>query len=263
MLRRLYIAISLVSLAPIWSVRYLPTADGPAHLYNAWLLKTLIAGDHGVVHSWFTIRWLPFPNWTGHALLAALMTVVPPLIAEKILVSGIALLFLCAMWMYSEGRPWCFFAVPFTYNLLLQAGFYNFSIGCALYFVIVAIWWRRREQADWRTIAIIAVLLIVCYFSHPMPAALAVGSIGLLWVFTRRDWRHLIAFVPVIPLFVFFVRSQGPSVVTTSQGPWGLFSYVMRMWVILTFDDYQARLGLLLFVVLVVLAIATFIRPAW
>jgi hypothetical protein len=99
-----------------------------------------VRSNQGIVADWYAVDWRPNPNWSGHAVLAVLMTVVPPVIAEKILVSGIVLLFLCGIWLFAgavgeSGRAVAFFAFPFAYNLPLQMGFYNFCIGAALYFV--------------------------------------------------------------------------------------------------------------------------------
>jgi hypothetical protein len=43
---------------------------------------------------WLFIDWRPNPNWLGHIVMALLMAIVPPLIAEKTLFSAIVLLFL-------------------------------------------------------------------------------------------------------------------------------------------------------------------------
>ncbi len=272
--RNLYLALAVVALAPVWSARYLPTTDGPSHLYNSWVLRELIGGRNAVVAQAFAIDWRPHPNWSGHAVLALLMTVVPPLAAEKLLVSGIVLLFLYAIWRYSgalgeDARPFAFLAFPFAYHLLLQMGFYNFSIGVALYFLILAIWWELRGRPDARTIATIAALLLLCYFSHVMPAILAAGSIGLLWLATLRGRRagvharHLIALLPLVPLIVWFARTQGTTLAPGTWSLWGHFSYIEQMWVIYTFDGYQTKLGVALFVVLSALIVVTFIRRRW
>lgn len=273
-LRNLYIALAIVALAPVWSARYLPTSDGPSHLYNSWVLHELIGGNNAVVAQAYAVDWRPHPNWSGHIVLALLMTMVPPLVAEKLLVSGIVLLFFYAMWRYcralgGDALPFAFLAFPFAYHLPLQMGFYNFSLGVALYFVILAVWWDRRDRPDGRTIASIAALLLLCYFSHVMPALLATGSIALLWLATipgRRvgvHVRHLIALLPVIPLSYWFARTQGT---TLAPGTWSLrghFSYIEQMWIILTFDEYQAKLGFALFVVLAALIVVTFLHRRW
>lgn len=273
-LRRLYLGLALVALAPIWSTTYLPTVDGPSHVYNSWVLKELVRGNHGIVSEWYAVDWRPNPNWSGHAVMALLLTMVPPLIAEKLLVSGIVLLFLYGIWLFAGAvdearRPFAFLAFPFAYNLPLQMGFYNFCIGAALYFVIVAVWWRRRDRADGRTIALTAVLLVLCYFSHPLPAILAIVSLALLWLVTLPSRRlarhavHLVALVPALALLVWFWRQRGATLEAAHYSGFGLFSYIMRMWVMLSFDDYQTKLGFALFWVLATLVVLTLVRRQW
>src|ERR1051325_10961691 len=92
-LGRLFLALALLQLVPIWSVHYLPTTDGPSHLYNAWVMRDLVGGHRGPIAETFEIDWRPHPNWIETAALALLMTVLPPLVAEKLLVSAIVLLF--------------------------------------------------------------------------------------------------------------------------------------------------------------------------
>lgn len=261
-LRWLYAAMVVIALAPIWSVHYLPTQDGPSHLYNSWLLRELVRGGNAAVEHAYRIDWRPHPNWAGSVVMALLMTVVPPLVAEKLLASGIVLLFLAAIWMYAgeEGRPYAFFAIPFAYNVLFHLGFYNFSIGLGLYFLIVAIWWRRREQPNAGTIVLVAGLLVLCYFCHPLPLVLAVATISLLGVATRCSWRHVLAFVPVLPLMTWFVLTQPGKRV-------GEHVSAELLWLTLTraltsFHPNETKLGIALVVVLAALIVATLVsRP--
>ena len=274
MLRRLYFGLALLALAPVWSATYLPTSDGPSHLYNSWVLHELVRGSHGPVAEWYAVDWRPHPNWLGHAALALLMTAVPPLVAEKLLVSGIILLFLYAIRRYAgavdeERRVFAFLAFPFAYNLPLQMGFYNFCISAAVYFLVMAVWWRRRDRPDVHTIAIVAGLLLLCYFAHPMSTLLAIGSLGVLWLATlpgRRialHARHLVAFLPVLPLLAWFFQVRGSTLAPAHVSAFGLFSYIMRMWVVLTFDEYQAKLGLALFLAITTLIVVTLARRRW
>jgi hypothetical protein len=256
-LRWLYGAMVVIALAPIWSVHYLPTQDGPSHLYNSWLLRELVYRDGGVVAQSFRIDWRPHPNWIASVVMALLMSVVPPLIAEKLLVTGIVVLFLTAVWTYSgeEGQPYAFFAFPFAYNVLFHLGFYNFLIGLGLYFLIVAVWWRRRDQPNARTIALVAALLVLCYFSHPLPLVLAVATISLLGVATRSSWRHLLAFVPVLPLMAWFALTQPGRPVTGHVSAELLWLTLTRA--LTAFSSNETTLGVALVVVLMVLIVAT------
>src|SRR4051794_12779606 len=79
-------------LAPVWLLDYFPTQDGPAHLYNAWLLRDFVRPD-SPFREFFEVRTEPVPNWFIQVLLMGLYTVVPPLVAQKVLVSLYVVLF--------------------------------------------------------------------------------------------------------------------------------------------------------------------------
>jgi len=59
----LFVVLALLYLIPIWSVAHLPTADGPSHLYNSWILHELVAGNKGLIPQYYEIDWRPHPNW--------------------------------------------------------------------------------------------------------------------------------------------------------------------------------------------------------
>ncbi|HYS54901.1 MAG TPA: hypothetical protein VER58_14180 [Thermoanaerobaculia bacterium] len=261
-LGRLYLVIAILYLIPIWSVAHLPTADGPSHVYNSWILRELIAGNSGPISRYFEIDWRPHPNWIGHALLALLMTIAPPVMAEKIFFSAIVLLFFASLWLYSGKSPYAFFAFPFAYHQFLQTGFYNFSVSIALYFLILGMWWKRRDSPNVKNIALMALLLIVCYFSHPMSTLLAIGSIGLLWLLALRGRKaaHLLAFVPLIPLLGWFAWQRKPEAALNSAAFGKRLAALVRIDSLFTFDFRQFQLGYAMFGLLVVLSILTAIR---
>jgi hypothetical protein len=256
-LRRLYGVLALLTLAPIWSARYIPTVDGPSHVYNSWVIHELIRGGNSLVAQWYAIDWRPHPNWLGHAVLALLMTIVPPLIAEKLLVSGIVLLFLYGIWLYAGcvdewRRPFAFLAFPFAYNLPMQMGFYNFCIGAALYFIIVATWYRRRSPL------LAGALLLLCYFAHPLPCALA-----LLSVLLRPTPRLCGAVLPSVALLTWFIHTRGITTESAHYGAAGLFNYIYKSWILFTFDDRQTKLGTAIFILIAVLILITLARRRW
>jgi hypothetical protein len=205
----LFVALAFLHLAPIWSVRYLPLGDGPTHIYNAWVLHGLITGEAPAhIENAYKVDWRPHPNWSGHALMAVAIAFVPPLIAEKLLLTLILALMLAGTWLLAtsvdpRNGVYAFLAFPFTWTQTLVAGYYNYSLSIGLYLFIIAIWWRRRERASIGSIALLATLLVLCNFTHPMAAGLACGSIVLLSLLTRR-FGHLPAIIPVIPLLAMF-----------------------------------------------------------
>lgn len=270
-LRILFVVLVVLQLVPGWVVTHVPTSDGPAHLYNAWVMRELISGSHDAVTRYWRVDWHPNPNWITHASLALLMSIVPPAIAEKVLFSAIVVLFLGGAWMLAgavdaRGRPFAFLAFPLLFNELLLFGFYNFVIGAALAMMVIAIWWKQRDAPTPRSITAIALLLIACYFAHPMPLVVAIGSIGVMWLFTlrgrplRQHAKHWIAIVPVIPLMIRFVLQRGGGGAPATARVGDLAVDLSRVRILLTFDGRQLVAGTAFFIVLSALVIATLVR---
>src|SRR6185436_12721844 len=80
-------AFFILQLAPVWALRYFPTQDGPSHLENANILLLLQRGDPPIFREYFSINTAPTPNWLGHAVLAGLILIAGPMIAEKLMLT--------------------------------------------------------------------------------------------------------------------------------------------------------------------------------
>jgi hypothetical protein len=189
----LFLLLLLLHLVPIWSSKYFPTTDGPAHLYNAWLANTLLTDAQHPFHHFFAFNSLPIPNYTGHAILMALLTVLPPWLAEKGVLSLCALgLPLAVRYMVRAWQPTASFlsllAFPFVYSTVFQYGFYNFCLSLILLLVVVG-FWRRHLYASplsWKPIAGLAGLLLLLYFSHPLTYLVTGMLLGLFVL--ERAW---------------------------------------------------------------------------
>ena len=251
----IYLLIAFLQLVPIWSVHYLPTVDGPSHVYNALVLRDLVSGRGGAFAQTFRIDWRPQPNWIGTAAMALLLEVFSPAVAEKIFFSAIVLVFALAMWLYAgavdrDRAPMALLALPFTFNWLLQAGFYNFSLGVALAFLAIALWWRRPR------IIPTALLLVLIYFSHPMAVLFACASIGLIWLLRSRDPKRLAVFVPVLPLLVWYWRFQKGMSISGDDRPWKeILSILFGVRISWTFHRAQMIFGTIIVVLIFALVI--------
>src|SRR5712692_3146858 len=102
----LFLTLALLQLVPIWWFTVLPTADGPTHVYNSWIVRQLVLGRDDVLARTYRIDWRPYPNWLGHAAMAALLGIFPPTVTEKIFFSAIVILFLAAAWKYAGLGGW-------------------------------------------------------------------------------------------------------------------------------------------------------------
>jgi hypothetical protein len=248
-LAALFVAASLLHLLPVWRVDHVPTQDGPSHLYNAAVLNELAAGTPQFRRV-FVADLRPHPNWLTHAMLSLALRVAAPLVAEKLVFSIILLTFLGGCWTLAgavdhRSRLYAFLAMPLAFHLLLQMGFYNYAMGSALLPWVVAAYWR-----GWRVAS--GALLVLCYLAHVVPAALALLSCAVIWLFRfargglRREWTRLLCLLPVALLIVWFVLQPGrPGGTWTWQGAW-LWQPLSQVVLLFTFDARQLLFGKIL-----------------
>src|SRR5258708_20715187 len=80
----IFFGLLILYLVPIWCFHYFPSADGPAHVANAHIMRELIRPSGAIFREYYDWNPLPQPNWSGHLLLAAFMIFTSPLVAEKV-----------------------------------------------------------------------------------------------------------------------------------------------------------------------------------
>lgn len=269
--RLLYLTLALVYLIPIWAVDYLPTTDGPAHTYNAWVLRQVGSGGHPWLDRYYEVDARPLPNWLGHAVLAGLMGAVPPRTAEKLLVSGYILLFLAgARYLAASvdpARGWlAFLAFPLAYNQLFQMGFYNFCLGLALFLFAVGLWWRRRDAPGPGLALQLNALLFLTWFAHLVAHVLALTALGVLWLMTlRRDGRfrgrrhlaHLAILAPQLVLPLWYLSSQTGEVTWIPREAAVLWRYLLGMGPVFSLHSGALRIGTILAVAFLILLALT------
>lgn len=168
----LFLLVVLLNLLPIFQGHFFPSMDGPAHLYNAGLIKELSLHPHAFLESYYQFNAVPVPNWSGHFVLAFFRLFLPGFLAEKLLLI-----------LYLVGLPYSFRAfirvvnpasvslsyliLPFTYSFLFILGFYNFCLGLICLFYILTFWVKNNPAGfSWKFILKLSLLLIITFFSH-------------------------------------------------------------------------------------------------
>lgn len=226
-------AILLPVLIAIWSIPGFMTQDGPTHLYNAWILTRSFASG-SPYRDYFNVQWLPLPNWAGHLALAALLGLVSPWSADRIMISLTLAGFACSLvWLRwrvrgAEGIVGAsVLAAILAMNFPWLLGFHSFLLGCCLFPVTLGLWWVGRDQLRPRRLATVSVLLVVGYFGHLVSLGLTLVGLGFLCLFapaqdSRRGWWHnrlvrlgrtALACLPLIPLGALYLsisRQGGP-----------------------------------------------------
>jgi hypothetical protein len=225
-----FLALLVLYVVPLWAFRFFPSQDGPTHLENAVILR-----EHHrrpFLQEFYDLNTHFDPNWFGHLVLAGLMSALPVLAAEKVLLTGyLVLLPLSARYALNAVRPGAGFlavlAFPFAQNFLYHMGFFNFSYSLAVFFLVVGYWLRHQARFGPRQTLTLAALVMLLYFCHLVSvvmALLVVGTLGLAWTLldlrkagARAAWdaarSRLVlpacAFVPAVLLGLAFLGRQG------------------------------------------------------
>jgi len=191
--RYAFVLVLLLNLIPVFSGKFFPSLDGPAHLYNAKLIQSLLFENHTNIHAYFTINPEPVPNWFGHALLAVFQYFLPSYMAEKLVVllylSGLPLAFRSLVKQISPQNIWLSFVIfPFTYSLLFILGFYNFSLALFFLFLTISYWIKNQDSRfSIRFCTTLFLLILATYFSHIFVFGILLFLIGL-HIFFNGIW---------------------------------------------------------------------------
>ena len=135
----------------IWIFKYFPSQDGPSHIHNAYVLKTLHQEQTTLIRECYKLNLTLFPNWVSHPFMAVLMYIFPPLVTEKILLSIIISLLPLSLFYFLDAvnrgkNLYGFLGFLFSYHYLLHMGFYNFSLSVPLFFSHWAILWSTKRR---------------------------------------------------------------------------------------------------------------------
>lgn len=188
--RWLWLALAVglaVQFVPYLAFPAVLTQDGPAHVDGAWVL--LHHGDAGPVgealRQQYRIDLSPVPNMFSTVVLAGLLRLLSPDVAERVLLIALVLALTAALGYAARGvdrrAGWlAVAALPFAGSYLVAYGFYNFAWGMVGFLLVTGLALRRPAGWSARSTAGLALLLTFTWTAHLMPFAAAVGLAGVL-----------------------------------------------------------------------------------
>ena len=209
----LVLAAALVPiLGAVWGVRWFVTQDGSAHLYNAYIIAKSL-GPNSPFAAYYTVHWEALPNWSGHIVTAAAVSLMPAWAAGSAITTLTLVGFAASIvWLRlrvagPSGLPVAStLAVLLSLNFPWLLGFTSFMLGACLFPITLVIWWDGRERFGWGRAASIAVLMIVGYLCHLVSLGLTALGLIVLALTTPgasrgiRLVRTLAALLPLMPL---------------------------------------------------------------
>lgn len=258
------VAFTLV--APLWLFPRFPSQDGPSHVYNARLALLLLRTGSDVLHDFFEWNLDPFPNWFSHASLAALLTVLPPLWAEKLLLTAyvvaLPLSFRYALvGVRPAAAPLAWLAVPFVLNRYLHEGFYNRAFALVPFFLALGYYARRRGVLGPGPAGALCLLVLWVYFCTTGSLVLLLVVLALLAIAygfedaaggeirSRAALARLpglVALAPALALFVRFEVQQHPEQTGVPPGFLERAKYLLGLYDLVVFDAREAWIAAVL-----------------
>jgi hypothetical protein len=185
--------VIVVQLLPIWLLPYFPSQDGPVHMTIARVLRDYPRPEAQVLREYYQLNGEAVPNRFIYFVLADVLRFVSVPAAEKILLSAYVILLPLAVryavaGVAAENAFLAVLALPFTFNFLLNMGFYNFSVSLVAFFFALGWWLRHRERFGPRAALVFGGLSIWVYFCHVVSLVALLAAVGVAAI-TKRDLR--------------------------------------------------------------------------
>ncbi len=209
--RGLFIAIIILECVPLWAFQYIPSQDGPSHLYNAVVLANY--GTEPLYQEYYrTNLFSPAGNAFTQYLLVVLVKLIGINVAEKVLLSGYMVLFFLAFRYFLRGlTPYAVYFSPFAGilapNWFFYMGFWNFCFSISFLLLTIGYYVRcQQRRTGWALRPLIALTLagLIVYMSHAVSwvvccmVVLALGSPRLLSdVLGRTQISRFLSSVPI------------------------------------------------------------------
>lgn len=283
--RWFFLFFLIISLLQLWMTKFIPSLDGPQHLYNANVMVELLKGNE-LMRSFFDINEVIVGYWTGHFFLAFFKLFFPAWLAEKLFLTTyvIALVYsfryLVKSINFQKGNFVSFLIFPFAYHSYLLLGYYSFSIAAIFFFLALAYWIRNHENLTLKRILIFGLLSLGVFLSHGLVFVFFCLTFTVLFIAlaiydsrTRSEevslarvidkaWKSALAILPSLVLWIIYIRSVmsiNSRVVEASYSFSELLKFLARIRQLVGFDHQMEAIGYIPLFALILLLIIVFI----
>lgn len=215
-----YSLLIIAHIAIVWWLPYLPTQDGPSHIYNLVILHDLINGgkEWG---NYFDYDLRAVPNLGFHLLAYPLLHLFSPFIVEKLVLTGYILLMGTSVPFYLQMFdrnifPHAFFVFPIIFNYTMLMGFYSYILAVPIFLLCFAVCWRSRNRSlPYRFVCHNGAGFIL-YFCHLIPCIYFVVALLLISLVEpvgmtrkfRELYRQILLLAPLLLTILLYLRSS-------------------------------------------------------
>jgi len=213
----------------IWRTLYIPSLDGPQHLYNANVIVQLLTGNDQF-REFFRINPVIVGYWTGHFLLGFFKLIFPAWLTQKLFLMTYVLgMFFSFRYLVNSLSPgkvnlMIYLIFPFIFHFYLALGYYTFSMAVIFYFWAMGYWIRKGETMSWKEMISFSALAMGVFLSHGLVFLFFISSLFLYIVITRINiflhrgkpclksifrqlWKTTLSLIPSLVLWAIYIRS--------------------------------------------------------
>ncbi len=279
------VLLFLLSLLPLWIFKYVPSLDGPQHLYNANVIDQLLKGSE-LFREFFRINDAVVGYWTGHFVLSLFHLFLPAWLAEKMFLTAyvfatvFSFIYLVRS-IYPERQNLLVYLIfPFVFHSYFLMGYYAFSIAAIFFFWAFGYYIRHSNRFHWKEMALFGILVLGIFLSHALVFLFFALSFVLYFVSVSlsgylgtqqkvspkglfdRLWRLVVSVLPAFLCWIFYIRAVmgiNPTVTAADYYKMELLKFLIRIRQLVGFHHemespaYYVLFGLLFLLCLVVL----------
>jgi hypothetical protein len=201
---KVIILLGILSSLPLFLVRFLPVFDYPQWLYQASVIK-----NFAHYSNWYTLNWIPVPNW-GSAILLSLFTSILGIELSGKVVLALYAFFLVITFAYLvrgiTGRASSFEYIGplLVYNYFFYNGFLSFTIGIPILLAALGFLSRLSPKPNRREIIILSILSVSAYLCH-LVIWIPISVYVLIAVYPLKNHNKSILISQIAPLILLAV----------------------------------------------------------
>lgn len=279
--------LCMICILPLWIFRYVPSLDGPQHLYSSHVILQILQGSE-IFREFFRINEVVVGYWTGHFALSFFNLLFPAWLAEKFFLSayvlGVVFSFrYLVRSIYPEKQNLLVYLIfPFVFHSYLLMGYYSFSIAIIFFFWAFGFWIRHSQHFRWKQMLVFGALVLGVFLSHGLVflffgvaflfyflatslSSRESGEQGSSWkLFFSQLWRLALSALPAVILWAVYIRAVmgiNPTVTGASYYKMELVRFLLRIRQLVGFNHEMESPALyLMFALLALLSMMVLIH---
>jgi len=219
----IFFFIFILNVSLVWLFPYLPTQDGPCHLYNLTILKDLL--NEGKI--WGKFYWYNFrltPNLGFTIFSYPLLNYFSPLVVEKIFLTSFFLLMVLSVLFFFKTFetpifPNSFFVFPVLFNFNVFMGFYSYIISVPIFLLFLSLIFKFTKRSKIIFFLLFNFFAIIIFFIHLISCCFLLIS-TFVFKYAYRDKNndsivkcaadYIVISFPIL-ILIFFYLSSGSS----------------------------------------------------